>query len=388
MTGPDATGRPPVRVFRSADGLAAGSWDDLVGAKPTAQYGWVKTFEATTTTGVLPHYFTLGEDEQLLAVAIGCLATNPDQCERVIRPLLGRARVLKPALGRLLGPTLILGLNPLGGAPLLSRAETDPDATRKPLHQLCDAIEDYADERGWAIAFIGLTDRDRNLIEVLRQRQFGETFGYPTAELDIRWDSWDGYLASLSKGRRNVVRREIRVFEDAGCRVRRLEAGEPAPGEAFRMIQDHQLRINGRKPRYNDGLVTALQRNLGANARLYVAEQNGELLGFFAVLLKDTSAGAAFLGIASHAKTRNLFVYFNLAFYNLIREAADLGLRRIQYGAEVYKGKSLRGCSIVPTRIFLRARKRVLRTVFVPLLAVHRRWYGKKLRSNYTEPTD
>lgn len=384
---PDLSGAP-LRVCRSTGELAAGSWDALVGATPTAQYGCLRTFESTSTIGVVPHYFVLGSSEQPLAAAIGHLATTAEQCDRVTRPLLGRARSLTPALMQFLGPTLILGLRPMYGASLFSCHGTGQRERQVALHHLCREIEKVADERGWSLAVTGLTDREPMLLEVLRARDFGETLGYPTAELEIRWDSWNGYLACMKKSRRSVIRRETRTFDEAGCRIRMLQADEPIPREAFELIQDHQLRNSKRRVHYSGDLVNELRRNLGTNARLYVAELEGEVLGFFAAVVKDTAASAAFLGVGAHVRAKNLFVYFNLVYYNLIREAAALGLRRIQYGTEVYDGKRLRGCSVIPTRLFLRPGNRLSRTLFRPMLALHRRWYRRKLQSVVTEYLD
>jgi len=380
--------RAPMRVCRSTGELAARSWDDLVGPTPTAQHGCLRTFESTSTIGVVPHYFVLGSSERPLAAAIGHLATTAAQCERVTRPLLGRARSVAPALMRLLGPTLILGLRPMYGPSLFACRGPGRQSQQEALHRLCREIEDVADERGWTVAVTGLTDREQMLLEVLRARDFRETLGYPTAELEIRWDSWDGYLACMKRSRRNVIRRESRTFDEAGCRIRMLQRDEPIPPNAYELIQDHQLRNNNRTAHYSGDLISTLRRNLGSNTRLYVAEHQGELLGFFAAVVKDTAASAAFLGIGSHVKARNLFVYFNLVYYNLIREAAALGLHRIQYGTQVYDGKRLRGCSVMPTRLFLRPSNGFSRTFLRPMLALHRRWYGKKLEPMFTESLD
>ena len=78
-----------------------------------------------------------------------------------------------------------------------------------------------------------------------------------------------------------------------------------------------------------------------------------------------------------------MFVYFNLCFYHLVREAPALGIDRLLYGTAVYQGKMLRGCSMVPTRLFLRPARAVTRVVGKSVVRFHHWWYQRKLHGLY-----
>ncbi len=374
-------------VFHSTDSIAEAPWNAVIGATPSAQYGSLRTFESASTLGAKPHYFVLGSRDRPLAVAIGYLARTARQCERITRPLLGRAQFLAAALVKFLGPTLILGLRPTHGPALLTDTHLAPDSQKSNLHQLCSQIEGFADEHGLTLAVVGLTDHDQALIGVLRESDFNETLSYPTAELKVCWDSWDGYLQHLKPTRRKFVRREIKTFATAGCRIRRLEAGEPVPSEFYDLLQQHQLRKNNRAAQYSSTLLDELRSNLPRNALIYLAEDHDRLLGFMGVLWKDTVAALPYLGIGSNARASEMFVYFNLIFYQLARDAPGIGLERILYGSAVYQAKRLRGCSIVPTRLFVRPRKRVTRAVSGAAIELHRRWYERKFSHLYARST-
>lgn len=370
-------------VLHSTDGIAEAPWNEIIGATPSAQYGSLRTYESTSTLAAKPHYFVRGSRNRPLAVAVGYLARTAKQCERITLPLLGRARFLAPALVQCLGPTLIMGLRPMYGPALLTDVRLAGEIQKSNLHNICGEIENWADEHGLALAVAGLTDHDQAVIDVLRQRDFDETVSHPSAELEVCWDTWDGYLRHLEPGRRKSILREIKTFASSGCRIRRLEAGEPVPSACYDLLRQHQLRKNSKTAVYRRTLLDELRKNLPNNALVYLAEHEGQLLGFMGIVRKETVAAAAYLGIASNARASNLFVYFNLVFYQLAREAPRIGIDRILYGSSVYHGKSLRGCKVVPTRLFLRPGRAVTRMVSKRAIELHRQWYDRKFRYLY-----
>jgi len=270
------------------------------------------------------------------------------------------------------------------GPALLTDGHLDGGVQRSNLHNICGEIENWADEHGLTLAVAGLTDHDQAVIEVLRQRDFDETVSHPTAELEVCWDSWDGYLRHLKHGRRKSIRREAAIFASSGCRIRRLDSGEPVPSACYDLLWQHQLRKNNRTPLYHRTLFNELHKNLPNDTLVYLAEHEGRILGFMAVVRKETVAATAYIGIESNVRASNVFMYFNLAFYQLVRDAPGIGIERILYGTSVYQGKSLRGCRVVPTRLFIRPGRALARRLGKRAIEVHRQWYARKFRYLYT----
>jgi len=366
-------------VFSSIKEAAEAPWNDVVGAAPAAQHGSLRTFESTSTSGMLPIYFSLGGTECPAAVAVGRLATDTSHYAQLAEPLLGRATLLTPAIARIIGPTLILALRPSYGAPILADSRKYQGGEESLLNELCGAIEDYADEHGLSLAVVGITPQDQAITTVLRNRDYRETQGYPTAELNVRWSSWDGYLMHLKIKRRKMIRRETEAFNAAGCKIRVPARSEPLPRDLYTLLQEHYQRRNGRPAPYNKSLLQDMRQNLPGNSRIYLAEMNDRILGFMAALWKDDTAVAAYIGIGQQVRAQNFFVYFNF-IYQLVRDAPPLGLKRILFGSTVYDAKRLRGCSIMPTCLFLRPAGGLTRLATRPVLAMHRHWYQRKFR--------
>jgi predicted N-acyltransferase len=167
------------------------------------------------------------------------------------------------------------------GPALLTDVHLEGGIQRSNLHNICGEIENWADEHGLTLAVTGLTDRDKAVIDVLRQRDFDETVSHPTAELEVCWDSWGGYMQHLKHGRRKSVRREVNTFASSGCHIRRLDTSEPVPSACYDLLRQHQLRKNNKTPLYSGGLFSELRKNLPHNASVYLAEHEGRILGFY-----------------------------------------------------------------------------------------------------------
>ena len=156
------------------------------------------------------------------------------------------------------------------------------------------------------------------------------------------------------------------------------------PSACYDLLRQHQLRKNNKIPLYREGLFSELRENLPHDTFVYLAEQEGRILGFMGVVRKDCVAATAYIGIAPNVRASNLFVYFNLAFYQMAREAPRIGIERVLYGTTVYQGKSLRGCKVVPTRLFIRPGRALARTLGKRAIEAHRQWYDRKFRHLYT----
>jgi len=369
----------PTAILSSVSEAREAPWNDIVGATPTAQHGSLKTFESTSALGLRPIYFALGGVERPNAVAIGYLATEKAHYAQLAKPLLGRATRLAPALVRMLGPTLVLALRPSYGAPILADSRCNQREQESLLNELLNDIESYAGEQGLSLAVVGTTPRDQAINLVLRNRAFEETQSYPTAELEVTWKSWDGYLMHLKAGRRKTIRRESAVFDSSGCSIRALDPSEPLPKNLYALFQEHYQRRNSRPAAYNEHFLEDLRQNLPHNSRIYVAEVDDRAVGFSVALWKDQTAAAVFIGIGHDAREQNIFAYFNF-IYELVRDAPALGLKRIHFGSTAYDAKRFRGCTISPAGLFLRPASRLTRLVGGPAIAAHRRWYERKFR--------
>ncbi len=174
-----------------------------------------------------------------------------------------------------------------------------------------------------------------------------------TAWLNTEVDDFEGYLDRLGSHRRNVVRKELRRFEESGARavVRPLRE---VSGRLTDLLVQNKRRHGGRSdPDAIAALLDAQVEVFGDRALALCAVRAGTL---HAVATAIEHQGALY-GRAFGRSTDQQPIpneYFVLGYYLAVRHCAEQGLREYHAGAQAYQVKALRGCEIEPLWTLLR----------------------------------
>jgi predicted N-acyltransferase len=174
------------------------------------------------------------------------------------------------------------------------------------------------------------------------------------AVMDIRWATFEEYVASLPKSRRSIVRRDTARFARSGCSI------------WLGKLSDWQerlapLQLNVQR-RHGHEQTLAFLRDYFAWCAAEVDDQSvaflckrGERLVGFSLAYRwaDTlfmrSVGLEYELVGPQGE------YFTLTFYAPIRYAVEQGLSRIHFGMESFVPKCLRGARLMPLWSALRA---------------------------------
>lgn len=165
--------------------------------------------------------------------------------------------------------------------------------------------------------------------------------------IDIPEDGLGAYLDALPRKRRAEVRREMRRFAETGHGV------ELAPlRDCHHELADMMAR---RLRKYGSDFSTEeLARIFAEDAVAYdgdafvlMARSEGRPLAFVTLFRWGTDLIARSWGFGEE-RANSAFVYFNLAYYEPIRRAAELGVRRLQLGILSYEAKVRRGAVMHP----------------------------------------
>lgn len=183
----------------------------------------------------------------------------------------------------------------------------------------------------------------------------GDTWPGAEPELGYVGDAWlkvpgasfDDYLGSLSRDRRQMVRREMRRFAEAGLAVSIEDPREIVADTARLMAQlEHKYGVPAAAEQISDSLA-AHYKALGGSGVAFVCRRAGTPIG---VALGFTWGRTLYMRMAGfdYEALPGKFEYFNLVLYEPIRFCLDNGLDEVHLGATAHQAKIMRGARVSP----------------------------------------
>ena len=145
------------------------------------------------------------------------------------------------------------------------------------------------------------------------------------------YETFEGFLAALSSKKRKNIRRERREAQD-GISIRRLTGDDIKP-EHWDLFYKCYLDTGERKwgtPYLNREFFARIHESMADDILLVIAEENGTP---FAAAL-NFIGGEALYGRNWGALMHKPFLHFELCYYQAIEAAIELGLARVEAGAQ------------------------------------------------------
>ncbi|MGW2560945.1 GNAT family N-acetyltransferase [Streptomyces sp. NPDC001514] len=169
-------------------------------------------------------------------------------------------------------------------------------------------------------------------------------------EVDIEWDSWDGYvqyLHSLGRKRSAAARRESQVFSEAGYDVSAVRLSEllDTSNSLFTKLQSKYGDTTSLEERAR--YLRILASEVDDYSHLFVMRSRGEILGVCLTFLWGDTVYVRQLGL-DYERLAGASEYFNLAIYEPIRYAIKYSYKRVHYGRASYDAKMFRGAKARP----------------------------------------
>ncbi|NKE58804.1 GNAT family N-acetyltransferase [Lentzea sp. PSKA42] len=171
----------------------------------------------------------------------------------------------------------------------------------------------------------------------------------PDAWLDVPEGGWDAWLQSLPSKRRVSVRREVRLFEEAGLKITHValeECWDRLPPVANSMAIKYGY--SARTPDFIKEFAR-YRESSGAVAQVALCTKgdNDDLLGFCMYYKHGDTIFLRWASFDYDLLTGNM-EYFNLTYYTHIRLADRAGTRRLHAGKGAVDAKVFRGAHLRP----------------------------------------
>jgi predicted N-acyltransferase len=289
---------------------------------------------------------------------------------KALQSLAARVRRWFPRFLRI--DVLFCGLPASFGQSNLRLSDAAP--ARRVLELLVGEMESIA--RAGGLRFLCIKEfKASELSQVADLERLGFFRGHsiPYMTLDIRWRSFDDYLASLRHSYRRHIRRSLAKMGMTRPEVR--DAGGPGPqpclvlggAEVVSPQRFHQLygnvmaRSETRLEMLNEAFFERLWAELGRDLQIVAAVDRGEVLGAALLLKSGTTLNFMLVGLPETPQTP-YDVYFNL-LYAIVDQAIRQGCRRLNLGQTAYWGKQQIGGQPEDEFLFFKASNPTLHAV-------------------------
>lgn len=364
-----------VSVHSTVQNFTVNDWNRLAGDNPFACHGWLSTAESCSRAAAKPLYFALRRGDDLCAAAVCYTARTNPEVETLDDLLLGRLRRAANRVGFSFLPSLVCGPAQgygwhIGIDPRIDASEHD--AIRG---KILDGIEAEADRRRLTVSFVQVLDDENALRATLQARGYQFSENVPIAWMDIRWPSIEAYFGHLPGKRRRECRRESRRNIKDGTQIEILRSCQGIEDRLFSLLEANVRRHAALGFPFNGDLLSALMRNMGANATVFVARKHERISGVQLILRRGETA-VAFAVAVDEEISGNDFTYFQLGYYHLIEYAIEHDIKRIYFGRGMYEPKIRRGCRLAGSGIYTRSQgaQRLKTAAWLPIAS----WWNRR----------
>jgi hypothetical protein len=215
------------------------------------------------------------------------------------------------------------------------------------VHLLLTAVELRAREKQMrSVSLLYLDETETEVAAVLGERGYAMFGVGRSSHLRVPAGGFDGYLASLSRNRRQSIYAERRKIAKAGVTTTIVPLGDAPLSELVEL----ELALLSKYGISNTAanLLPIMEQTrdvFGEDALVALALTDGVVRGFATVLAQGNTWTARQVGFDYSFQNRtHLALYFELLFYTLVEQGGQLGIREIQYGLGSVEAKSSRGC--------------------------------------------
>lgn len=200
----------------------------------------------------------------------------------------------------------------------------------------------------------------------MKQHGFIKAPSLPGTRLDIRWNTFDDYVASMRKTFRRTVVKDLQAA--AGIDFEVINDFSEIAEEAWKLYDG----VAAKAEYVFESLTPAFFRELAKfeQSRLIAARDHvtGRLIGMELLLAGDTVLQDLYTGL-DYTYDPNRRLYFNL-IYPVISLAAENGFKTLSMGQTAYTFKARLGTQPYPLFIFLKHKNRIVHALIKLLKGV------------------
>lgn len=246
--------------------------------------------------------------------------------------------------------------------------DPDVDATsmREVLRLLVERVVAYGREQNTSLFAVKDLPDDRYpaFAEALAAFGFTRMNGLPNCAVDLPFDDFEGYLATLSRPTRKDIRRKLKSAGNISLEIRTAIHNDPIRHEIRRLYEstrDASQLDYGDFETLPENYFEAVSRSMGDRAVFMLYRIDGTLAAFNLLLVGDDRIVDKFLGMRRDlAEVHNLYVY---TWMQNIRYCIARGVPSMQFGPTAYGLKMRFGCRLQDSGIWFHHTGRIANSI-------------------------
>ncbi|MFC1876995.1 GNAT family N-acetyltransferase [Thermodesulfobacteriota bacterium] len=338
-------------------------------------YEWFEYIEEIFAAEYRPFYLLCFDGSHLKAILP---AFAPNSYDNIYtRLLLGRAKPILDKLKLFRGTPLLCIAPEAGGRGYFTDQRVDHNVIGE-LLQAGDKIVEQEKFTGMVFPFV--LDEQHREITLLESMGYQKIFLNKAGVFYNRFTNFEEYRSTIPKKMRNLIKREISRFNEAGCTLEVLERPADQVRLLYRLAYNIQKKHQTTNIRSEEKQMQTVYAKLARYLTCYVVKKDDQTIGAISLLEKDEVIATYGFGLEYEQTIKNR-TYFYLLYYHTIMEMIKRDITSINFNAMAYKIKERRGCKLIPQYMLIKPRKgKRLMCVWKHCLNYQ---YQKKFKQNY-----
>lgn len=195
-----------------------------------------------------------------------------------------------------------------------------------------------------------------------------QSYGYklvnvlPTSFVDIKWDTFEGYVNSFKSSTKAKIKRNRNKFFVEDIEVCIEDDFSMYTNEMICLYNNVYERAEEKFEKLNEDFFAEINRNLLERSKAIIVKKGSNIVAMELVLEDEEILRPLYVGI-DYRYNESYKIYFNM-IYQIIEMGISRGKKKVELGQTCYHPKKQAGAYVCKMHMYLRFRNDVINYIF------------------------
>ena len=347
-----------VKVARKVEEIPRGEWDSVF--PPCLEnYAFFKSIDESAFDQFSFYYIIVYEDG-IPVGATSCFLMEFPLDMIVQGPLKGLLDGIKKLLPGIFAPKVLMCGMPMAQGRMGIAAKNG-----KALDMICERMEKIAEEeKASLVIFKDFSHAYDEQLRPLYRKGFIRIASLPSTDMEVRFDSFEEYLKTLSRVSREGIRRKFKQVDGkVPIEMEAVDAlDEGVSSEAYALYLQTFHRQDMGMEKVPRDFFRNVARNMPGGVKFFLWRIQGRLVAFAFCLIGDGHFIDYYLGF-DYSVSYQYHLYF-VRFRDLMKWCIAAGMRKYEMGVTSYETKRRLGFDFIPLYFYMKHRNPLINPFF------------------------